>query len=131
VSKKPSITPPEYSRGLRISAKEMKCPLFTLDVDGTHLVRGNKGQRRTTQGILIPEWATAAGFFQKAINMLPTGDATERDFEAKPYSPDEARVAEYLFELTQGNVGAGDDPIGFLIASHRMLRALKDQGESQ
>lgn len=124
--KKDIIPPPEYSRGLRRTAKEMKCPLFTLDVDETHLVRGNKGTRRITQGILIPEWAVAARFFQKSISVLPSRDATERDFEAKPYTPDEARVAEYLFELTNGNVGAGDDPIGFLIASHRVLRSLKD-----
>lgn len=53
----------------------------------------------------------------KAIEMPQTG----RDFEATPYSPDEMRVAEYLVEITQGNVGGGNDPIGFLIASHRFL----------
>lgn len=42
----------------------------------------------------------------------------ERDFDKKPYSPEEQRAAEYLCQLTGGTVGAGDDPIGFLIASH-------------
>ena len=44
-----------------------------------------------------------------------------RDFEKNPYSPDEARVAKYLCERTGGSIGGGDDPIGFLIASHAFL----------
>jgi hypothetical protein len=43
----------------------------------------------------------------------------ERDFIANPYSIDEIRVANYIVELT--GVGGGDDPIGFLIASHAYL----------
>ena len=39
----------------------------------------------------------------------------ERDIEASPYSPDELRVAEWLGANT--GVGAGDDPIGFVMAS--------------
>jgi hypothetical protein len=61
----------------------------------------------------------------------------ERDFEANPYSEEERRVADYLVKLTSGQVGAGDDPIGFLMASHGFIieqrrqqsvtiRALKD-----
>ena len=46
-----------------------------------------------------------------------------RDFEANPYTPDEQRVVDYLLEATGGIVRAGDDPIGFLIASHRALAA--------
>jgi hypothetical protein len=42
----------------------------------------------------------------------------ERDFDANPYSADELRVVEYIASLTGGTVGAGDDPISFLIASH-------------
>jgi hypothetical protein len=42
-----------------------------------------------------------------------------RDLEARPYTPDELRVARYLVELT--GIGAGDDPIGFLIVSHRTI----------
>jgi hypothetical protein len=45
----------------------------------------------------------------------------ERNFEQNPYSADEKKVAEYLWELTDGTVGGGDDPIGFLIASHNIL----------
>jgi hypothetical protein len=44
-----------------------------------------------------------------------------------PYTPDEARVCNYLLEITHNQVGCGDDPIGFLIASHRELnRQLKE-----
>lgn len=42
-----------------------------------------------------------------------------RDNETRPYSPDEERAARYLTEIT--NAGGGDDPVGFLIASHRAL----------
>lgn len=45
----------------------------------------------------------------------------ERDFETQPYTPEEERVAKYISELSNGNVGGGDDPIGFLIASHGEL----------
>ena len=38
-----------------------------------------------------------------------------------PYSEDEQRVCDYIQEITKGEVGCGDDPIGFLIASHRIL----------
>lgn len=43
----------------------------------------------------------------------------ERDFDANPYTPEEKRVAEYIAQQTGGAVGAGDDPIGFLLASHQ------------
>lgn len=38
----------------------------------------------------------------------------------KPYSEDEKRVADYLQELLP-EVGTGDDPISFLLASHRTI----------
>jgi hypothetical protein len=41
-----------------------------------------------------------------------------RDFDAKPYSPDEARVAAFLCEA---GAGGGDDPIGFILASHAYM----------
>lgn len=44
-----------------------------------------------------------------------------RDFEKNPYSPDEKRVCDYIQELTEGAIGCGDDPIGFLISCHSML----------
>lgn len=47
---------------------------------------------------------------------------TTRDFETHPYSADEERIAAYLRDLLP-DVGAGDDPIGFLIASHGALAA--------
>ena len=42
----------------------------------------------------------------------------ERDLDTNPYTKDEIRVCEYLTEITNGAVGCGDNPIGFLIASH-------------
>jgi hypothetical protein len=45
---------------------------------------------------------------------------TERDIEKNPYSPDEARVAKFIFDM---GAGGGDDPIGFIMASHAALAA--------
>lgn len=42
----------------------------------------------------------------------------KRDIEKNPYSPDEQRVVNYILSKTQGTIGGGDDPIGFLIASY-------------
>lgn len=39
----------------------------------------------------------------------------------RPYSADEQRVVAYLAQVMP-EIGAGSDPIGFLIASHRALR---------
>ncbi len=44
-----------------------------------------------------------------------------RDLEKNPYSACEARVAAFLHEM--GGIGGGDDPIGFLMASHAALSA--------
>ena len=44
-------------------------------------------------------------------------------YRETPYSSDEQRVAAYLMELTNNQVGAGDDPIGFLLAHTEHLRA--------
>lgn len=43
-----------------------------------------------------------------------------RDLEKQPYSPDEQRVAQFFFDA---GLGGGDDPIGFIIASHQALAA--------
>lgn len=40
-----------------------------------------------------------------------------------PYSPDEQRVADWLMARTQHQVGAGDDPIGFVLASYELIHA--------
>lgn len=45
---------------------------------------------------------------------------TARDMEARPYSADELRVVEYIRSVTNNNVGAGDDPIGFLLVAHAL-----------
>lgn len=51
----------------------------------------------------------------------------------KPYTPDQARVAAWLEHRTHGTVGAGEDPIGFVLASYELihdqlkeLQSLKD-----
>lgn len=38
------------------------------------------------------------------------------------YTNDQQRVCKYLLEITDNQIGCGDDPIGFLIASHEVLR---------
>lgn len=43
-----------------------------------------------------------------------------RDIVKEPYTKEEARVAEYICEY---GIGGGDDPIGWLIASHRLIAA--------
>lgn len=55
---------------------------------------------------------------------------TMRDIEQNPYTPDELRVVDFLQTLAP-DIGAGDDPIGFLLACYSrltqeraMLRAL-------
>lgn len=59
----------------------------------------------------------------------------ERDFEARPYTADEQRVADWL--VKRSGIGGGDDPIGFLMGSlvfgvverDRYKQALIDIGE--
>lgn len=40
-----------------------------------------------------------------------------RDLNHKPYTEDERRVCDFLQQLTP-DIGCGDDPIGFLLASY-------------
>jgi hypothetical protein len=39
----------------------------------------------------------------------------------KPYDYNEERACDYIQQLTKGVVGCGDDPVGFLIASHAAI----------
>lgn len=41
-----------------------------------------------------------------------------RDFDKNPYGLEEGRICDYIQKITKGQIGCGDDPIGFLIASH-------------
>jgi hypothetical protein len=52
----------------------------------------------------------------------------DRDFDKRPYSPDETRVAEFF--SSKGS-GGGDDPIGALIASHEWLAAERNDLRQQ
>lgn len=46
--------------------------------------------------------------------------APARNLDVDPYRADERRVADYLREIAP-SVGAGDDPIGFMIALHNAM----------
>lgn len=48
-----------------------------------------------------------------------------------PYTPDQQRVADWLWQRTNGSVGAGEDPIGFLLASYEMIHAQLDELKDQ
>ena len=45
-----------------------------------------------------------------------------RDLETQPYSKDEQRVADWLSSQSP-DIGTGDDPIGFVLASFSMVLA--------
>jgi hypothetical protein len=55
---------------------------------------------------------------------------TERDIIADPYRPDEQRVVDFIRERTQDQIGGGDDPIGFLLASYNMIMAERSPDQS-
>lgn len=117
-----SVTQPRYSKEERALAKERNLALFTIDIDDRHvMVNGeHKGRRHTVQGVLAPGWDELVRAADKATMYGPIErPAGERDLETLPYHELEARVAGYLVELT--GIGAGDDPVGFLIASHAAL----------
>lgn len=44
----------------------------------------------------------------------------DRDIETAPYDRQEQRVCAYL-QSVASSLGCGDDPIGFLIASHNFI----------
>ena len=48
-----------------------------------------------------------------------------RDLATRPYSDGERRVCDYLQKLMP-DIGCGDDPIGFLIASHAAIMQSRD-----
>ncbi len=51
--------------------------------------------------------------------------------ENEKLKQNEKKVIDYILKMTNNNIGAGDDPIGFLIASHAVilekLNDLKDE----
>jgi hypothetical protein len=44
-----------------------------------------------------------------------------RNMVARPYSDDEKRIVNWLFKLTNNQIGGGDDPIGFFMASYESV----------
>lgn len=50
-----------------------------------------------------------------------------RNIEENPYTKEEQRVADFIVERSNGAVGGGDDPIGFLLASYALLVAMVDK----
>jgi hypothetical protein len=125
-----SISQPRYDKDDKAAAKEKGLPLFTLDIDERHI----NGRRHTIQGVLHPEWAPVIRLARTVVNVASTTEETflneewvktrsairEKNYDFT-YEGDEARVAAYLSEKTNGQIGAGVDPVGFLIASHRAL----------
>lgn len=109
-----------YSKNFQRNARALKRPLFTVDFDSRHLK--DDPYHRTIQGVIDPRHES---FLRDLMRMLSGAGGpplcTERDLDTQPYSVDEARVAAYLSSLFDGKIGAGDDPIGFLIASHSLL----------
>lgn len=56
-----------------------------------------------------------------SLNRLFLRPTDMRDMDDAPYIPDEKRVVDYILQLTNDQIGGGNDPIGFLIASHGAL----------
>lgn len=56
---------------------------------------------------------------------------TERDIDKLPYTADELRVVDYIRKITHDVVGAGDDPIGFIMASHSELARQRHELQGQ
>jgi hypothetical protein len=54
------------------------------------------------------------------------GDVSERNFDERPYTPDEQRVADWL-SVRCPNIGTGNDPIGFLLASFGLVLANREK----
>jgi GTP-dependent phosphoenolpyruvate carboxykinase len=46
------------------------------------------------------------------------------------YSANEQRVADWLLSRTNNQVGAGDDPIGFVLASYELIHAQLAQAQA-
>jgi hypothetical protein len=53
--------------------------------------------------------------------------SAERDLDEHPYSPDEQRVVDFLYER---GAGGGADPIGFLLASYSYVVAERNEMRS-
>jgi hypothetical protein len=51
----------------------------------------------------------------------------ERD---APYTPDEQRVVDWLLARTQNHMGAGDDPIHFVLASYELIHDQLQQAQA-
>lgn len=113
-----------YRAHYRKTAKELNRPLFTVDFDARHLKGTDDQYQRTIQGVLDPRHEPILRSLMTEL-FLFAGESVplcrERDIEKSPYSADEARVVIHLASLFEGKLGAGDDPIGFLIASHAAL----------
>lgn len=47
-----------------------------------------------------------------------------------PYTPDQQRVAAWLATRMNDHMGAGDDPIGFLLTSYELIHAQLQQAQA-
>jgi hypothetical protein len=64
-----------------------------------------------------PEPAKPSGEIEEPVECWAA--APEQPMRAA--TSQENRVTDYLWDLNKGEIGAGDDPVGFLIASHASL----------
>ncbi len=64
-------------------------------------------------------YVTGKWFCQCCHNVFNITRANVTPTDGDSYTPDQERVAKFLFDET--GIGGGDDPIGFIIASHREL----------
>ncbi|MFL5253805.1 MAG: hypothetical protein ACJ8AI_13070 [Rhodopila sp.] len=62
--------------------------------------------------------------------MTDTQTTRERNFSANPYTSDEERVATWLRSRTP-EIGAGDDPIGFVLASYELVVSQRNELAAQ
>ncbi len=135
---------PRYDKEYTEMALAESRPLFQLSI--YDISRPSK-RRATSQGVLSELVEPSIRHARIAQDVLrdpeePRADFVERVIarrskyredgnEHLPYTDDEERVVQYIMEKTDEQVGAGVDPIGFLIASHRLITAALQDATSQ
>ena len=94
---------------------------LVLSEAGRLLAEGGERPLEGDFGILIAEHHEMRDCVQSAALWLVGGLRSARmgkreSFERGPWDPQERRVLEYL--VRESGIGAGMDPVGFLVASH-------------
>lgn len=56
------------------------------------------------------------------MSVSAAGEGQRRAREdAHGYNPEQQKASDYIQKITKGQVGSGDDPVGFIIASHAAI----------